>query len=343
MKVGVLGGGQLARMLALAGVPLGLDFSYYEQSATQSVKNLGPLTVASFTDFDKLDAFAKNIDVLTFESENIPKETLEHLLKNHDVRPGLKSLVTAQNRFNEKTLFDELKVPTVRYHKVSNADDLAKAANELGFPFIVKTISGGYDGKGQYRVHNADELSQVPFSQNAVYLAEEWIQFDKEVSCVAVRSQSDELRFYSLCLNTHQDGILVETTSLDAPELEKQAYDYTQRIMRALDHVGVLTVEYFIRNDQLLANEIAPRVHNTGHWTIDAAECSQFENHLRAICGLPLGDTRQTSPYKMYNIIGQWPKTHAEYLATPGLHLHDYNKEPRSLRKLGHITVCNRD
>lgn len=338
MKVGILGGGQLARMLALAGMPLGMEFRFFEQMATESIHDLGMSHVAAFSDATALQAFAESVDVITFESENIPQQTLELLLASHKVRPGLHSLITAQNRYNEKTLFDTLQVPTVRYVKVTGRDVLQQAATELGFPFIVKTVSGGYDGKGQYRLYSGDDLAQISFEGNAVYLAEQWVDFDKEVSCVAVRTANGEIRFYSLCLNTHKDGILIETTSIDAPTLQQQAYIYTQRIMESLDHVGVLTVEYFVKDGALLANEIAPRVHNTGHWTIDAAVCSQFENHLRAICDLPLGDTAQTGAYTMHNIIGSWPQSHAAYLAEPGLHLHDYKKSPREGRKLGHVT-----
>jgi len=340
MKVGILGGGQLARMLALAGMPLGIEFCYFEQTATQSVQDLGPLTIASYTDKAALHVFAQQVDVLTFESENIPAETLAFLLESYAVHPGLTSLVTAQNRFNEKTLFDELNIPTVRYHRVTDNASLQEAAELLGFPFIVKTICGGYDGKGQYRIHSHDDLAAVPFAHDAVYLAEEWIKFDKEVSCVAVRNTQGEIHYYDLCLNTHRDGILMETSPITAADLAQQAQDHTQSIMTALRHVGVLTVEYFVRDGQLLANEIAPRVHNTGHWTIDAAVSSQFENHIRAICDLPLGDVRRTADYTMTNIIGEWPQSLASYLSTPGLHVHDYKKTPRPGRKLGHVTQC---
>ncbi len=338
MKVGILGGGQLAQMLALSGIPLGLEFYFFEQMATRSVEHLGPLTIASFTDSSALARFAAQVDVITFESENIPHDTLECLMQHTSVHPGVKSLVTTQNRLNEKMLCDELHIPTVRYQAVRSVAELQQAASVLGFPFIVKTVSGGYDGKGQYRLCNQEDLQNVPFSQDVMYLAEEWVAFDCEVSCIMVRSQGNQMRHYGLCLNQHEEGILIKTTPLDDADLMRQACDYTQRIMQALDHVGVLTVEFFVRDAQLLVNEMAPRVHNTGHWTIEAAACSQFENHLRAICNLPLGDTTQTMAYTLHNIIGQWPDRY-ELLRTPRLHLHDYKKEPRARRKLGHVTI----
>lgn len=341
MKVGVLGGGQLARMLAFAGMPLGLEFCYFERAQTGSVNHLGPLTVGRFADVTALNEFAKQADVITFESENIPQATLEFLLETHNVRPGLTSLITSQNRFNEKTLFHKLDVPTVAFARVATRDQLVAAADKLGLPLIVKTISGGYDGKGQYRIHTMADIDKVVFDEQTVYLAEEWLDFDFEVSCVAVRNQQNEMRHYDLCLNKHDNGILVETTPIDHPDLERNAVDYTQRIMQALEHIGVLTVEFFVKDGALLANEIAPRVHNTGHWTIDAAVCSQFENHLRAVCDLPLGDTKRMGSYKMYNIIGQWPPNRCELLKTPGLHLHDYRKAARLGRKLGHITIVD--
>ena len=341
MKVGILGGGQLARMLTLAGMPLGIEFCFFEREATRCIEHLGPLTAGSFTDENALQQFAVGTDIITFESENIPQPTLEFLLEGHRVQPGIKSLTTAQNRFREKTLFDQLKVKTVKYLHIQAEPDLHEAAEQLGYPFIVKTVSGGYDGKGQYRVREAADLVAIPFDKQVVYLAEEWINFDYEISCVAVRSQQDEIRFYDLCLNKHEEGILRETTPCKETSLTAQAHDYTSRIMRELDHVGVLTVEYFVREGQLLANEIAPRVHNTGHWTIEAAVCSQFENHVRAICDLPLGDTTRTADYTMTNIIGEWPADQAQLLTQPGLHLHDYLKEPRPGRKLGHVTVVS--
>ncbi len=339
MKVGILGGGQLARMLAFAGMPLGMQFRYFEQTQTTSVADLGPLTVGDVSDTSALAEFAKQVDVITFESENIPKEAVAFLAKSHTVFPGLSSLITTQNRLHEKILFNTLGIPTVDFLQVRSAQELSDAAQKLGFPFIVKTISGGYDGKGQYRIRAQADLSNVPFHNDIAYIAEQWVEFDCEVSCVAVRNQHNEMRHYRLCLNKHEDGILRETSAMSDLNLETLACDYTQRIMQKLDHVGVLTVEFFVKDGRLLANEIAPRVHNTGHWTIEAAVCSQFENHLRAICDLPLGDTRQTAPYNLYNIIGKWPENRVELLQTPGLHLHDYRKAPRRGRKLGHITV----
>ena len=269
MKVGILGGGQLARMLALAGMPLGIEFYFFEREVTRCVQHLGPITVGSFTDESMLHQFAAKLDVITFESENIPPQTLEFLLENYSVRPGLPSLVTGQNRVREKALFDQLNIKTVNYRHVQTAIDLQHAAEQLGYPFIVKTVSGGYDGKGQFRVREKADLSSIPFDRQVTYLAEGWVEFDYEISCVAVRSQHDEIRFYDLCHNQHEEGILRTTFPCQETSLNVQAHDYTARIMRELDHVGVLTVEYFVQNHQLIANEIAPRVHNTGHWTIE--------------------------------------------------------------------------
>lgn len=338
MRIGILGGGQLARMLALSGKPLGLDFVFFESRDEHCVAHLGEVVKGTFDDRDAMDAFANQVDVITLENENIPAQAVHYLQQQKPIRPGINALSYSQDRFFEKSLMRELQIPIPDCHAVDDKHALQQAALALGFPFILKTRRGGYDGKGQWRFTSQAELEDFNLPENDHgYLAETMVTFDREVSLIGVRAQNGECRYYPLCENKHIDGILATTQVQGNDPLQAQAEKILTQLLTQLNYVGVLVVEFFVQGQQLWVNEMAPRVHNSGHWSIEGAVCSQFENHCRAIADLPLGETRLLAPVTMHNIIGTWPDV-TTLLAQAGLHLHDYQKSPRPGRKLGHYT-----
>jgi 5-(carboxyamino)imidazole ribonucleotide synthase len=320
--VGCIGGGQLGRMLALAGVPLGLSFRFLDPSADACAAEVGELVVAPYDDPDGLDRLADGAAVVTYEFENVPVVAAERV----GAIPGGRSLEEGQDRLREKELFRSLGIPTARFGTLADA----------GFPALVKTRRLGYDGKGQRRVSDAG--ARIGEDE----LAEEFVAFDRELSIVGVRAGDGEMQFWPVGENVHREGILRVTRAPagDAPQREAEAIGAA--VMEELGHVGVLAVELFDVGGRLLANELAPRVHNTAHWTIDGSETSQFENHLRAILGLPLGATRARAPSVMVNLIGAVPPLD-DLLALPGAHVHLYGKEPRAGRKVGHVTLVDPD
>jgi len=339
MRIGILGNGQLAQMLALAGQVLHFTCDFFASDSTRATATLGKTTLGDLTDSARLEAFAKQVDIITFENENIPWEIIATLGKKYRVAPNHSALYYSQHRHREKNLFKKLAIPTNAFLLIENSQDLTRAVAELGLPLLLKTVSGGYDGKGQLALHTPDDMKKINFSQQQIYLAEEWVHFDREISCIGVRNPEGEKLFYPVVDNIHRQGILRKSIVAEtfAPEITELAENAVSAIMDALDFVGVLVVEFFVQDGKLLANEMAPRVHNSGHWTLQYAATSQFENHLRAITGLPLGSTTAT-PCVMYNIIGQWPPT--ELLADiPKVTVMDYQKTPRTGRKLGHITL----
>lgn len=346
MTIGILGAGQLGRMLALAGYPLGLHFQFFDSSAESPAASLAPLTVSPFEDSDRLDQFAQTLSVATYEFENIPTAAVRHLAKRIPVYPPVAALETAQDRLYEKRLFERLQIPTTRFRAVSSLEDLTTALEDLGVPAVLKTRRCGYDGKGQVILKQLDQAEaawRALGSQDL--LCEEFIAFEREFSLIAVRGTRGDTAFYPLVENHHRDGILRLSLAPSAhvtPELDAQAQAYALRLMTEFDYVGVLTVEFFACDGVLVAGEIAPRVHNSGHWTIEGAETSQFENHLRACLGMPLGATQPIGHSAMVNLIGTIPDT-AAILAIPGAHLHLYGKSPKAGRKLGHITLRHRD
>jgi len=309
-------------MLALAGIPLGLSFRFLDPSPDACAAEVGELVVAPYDDPDGLDRLADGAAAITFEFENVPVAAAERV----GAVPGPRSLEEGRDRLREKELFRSLGIPTARFGTLA----------ESGVPALVKTRRLGYDGKGQRRV---DDLA-APIDD--CELAEELVAFDRELSIVGVRARDGELRFWPVGANVHRDGILRVTRApaADAPQAEAEAI--CAAVLEELGHVGVLAVELFDVGGRLLANELAPRVHNTGHWTIDGAETSQFENHLRAILGLPLGGTAARAPCAMVNLIGEVPSL-AGLLALPGAHVHLYGKEPRPDRKVGHVTLVDPD
>ncbi|MCI0547245.1 MAG: 5-(carboxyamino)imidazole ribonucleotide synthase [Candidatus Rokubacteria bacterium] len=342
MIVGVLGGGQLGRMLALAGHPLGLTFRFLDPSPEAPVRDLGDLVAARWDDEGAAAGFARGLDVLTYELEHVPMATARALACRVPTFPPPAALEAAQDRLTEKTLFEKLGIPTAPFSAVETRAELGSALARLGAPAVVKTRRLGYDGKGQAVIRTPAE-ADVAWDRlgGGPLLVEGLVPFDRELSLLAVRSRAGAFAFYPLVENEHRGGIL-RLSRVPAPGssagLQARAEHLARRILEALEYVGVLAVELFQVGDRLLANEMAPRVHNSGHWTIEGAVTSQFENHIRAILGWPLGTAAARGPSAMLNLIGTTPDP-AAVLAVPGAHLHLYGKAERAGRKLGHITV----
>ena len=343
MIVGVLGGGQLGRMLALAGYPLGVRFRLLDPSPESPAGHLAELQVGAYDDPDALIRFAEHVDVATYEFENVPGEATRILESRLPVFPPSVALATAQDRLAEKRLFEKLGIPLPRYAQVDSQADLDAAARRVGLPAILKTRRLGYDGKGQLVLGGPADVAGAFKMLGAVpCVLEQRIALRRELSILAVRGRDGSTACYPLVQNTHREGILHVSLAPadDVAELQPLADEYVGRILDALEYVGLLALELFVDDGdgRLLANEIAPRVHNSGHWTIEGAEASQFENHLRAILGLPLGSTAPRGHSAMVNLIGTVPPSE-EILAIPGAHLHLYGKAPRPGRKLGHVTI----
>ncbi|MFO7552784.1 MAG: 5-(carboxyamino)imidazole ribonucleotide synthase [Haliea sp.] len=340
MKIGILGGGQLARMLALAGHPLGLQCVFLEPAAEACAAPVGRLLHAPFKSEEALAALAAEVEVVTTEVEHVPLAALEYLARQRPVLPGCRAIAVAQDRLLEKDLFRRLQLPTARFVAVDTLEGLVSAIETTGLPAILKTRHMGYDGKGQVVLRDAGDAADAWRAVGGVpCLLEAVVPFEREVSVIAVRSRAGECRFWPLTENRHDKGILSVSRVLLQDPLQLLAEDYCQRLLEALDYVGVLALELFQVGDSLLANEYAPRVHNSGHWTLEGAVTSQFENHLRAVAGLPLGATAARGPAAMVNFVGQTPAPR-EVLAVTGAHLHLYGKRPAPGRKLGHVTLC---
>lgn len=339
MRIGVIGAGQLARMLALAGIPLGLQFKMYDPQRDATGGQVAPLVVGRFDDIEALSKFAHDVDVVTFDWENVPVASARAIGGLTKVFPSPRALAAGQERLAEKRLFERLGVPTPNSAPVDGATELETVARSIGFPAILKTRRWGYDGKGQLLLAGPGDLEGAwKRLGSQPLLCEQKVRFSREVSLVAVRSRTGDTAFYPLAQNVHEDGVLVITRApYEQPRLQKAAEQYVGRILEHLHYVGVLCVEFFVVQGELLANEIAPRVHNSGHWTIEGADTSQFENHLRAIAGLPLGSTRPRGYAVMVNFVGTIPRPGA-VLSLGGTHFHDYGKRPRAGRKLGHAT-----
>lgn len=340
--VGILGGGQLARMLALAGAPLGVRFLVVDSLADACASQVAPLLQADWRDFDALERFASRIDVATFDFENVPAETAQWLTEHTAVYPNPRALAVSQDRLAEKTLFREIGLGTPAFAAVDSREDLARALETIGFPAVLKTRRLGYDGKGQFRLRSVEDIDAAWAALGpAALILEAFVPFERELSVIAVRSREGEFRAYPLTQNWHADGILSMSLA-PAPHsaaLADEAYALARRIAEKLDYVGTFALELFVHQGRLLGNEMAPRVHNSGHWTIEGAPCSQFENHVRAVLGLPLGDTTSLGVNVMFNWIGELPES-APVLAEPRAHWHDYGKAPRAGRKVGHATLC---
>jgi 5-(carboxyamino)imidazole ribonucleotide synthase len=340
MRIGIVGAGQLGRMMALSGIPLGLEFAMYDTHAGVPGAAVAEIFTGAFDDRRKLARFARAVDVVTFDWENVPVASARAIAAIRPVWPPPRALEVAQDRVSEKRLFRRLGIPVAPFAAVDSPAGLASAIASLGVPGILKTRRLGYDGKGQVRIRRArdaaDAWEQLA-GQALVY--ERFVDFAREVSLIGVRDRRGAIRHYPLAENEHVAGILAVTRApCSEVRLQRQAERNHLRLMRAFGYVGVLSVEYFVARGELVANEMAPRVHNSGHWTIEGAVTSQFENHVRAVAGLPLGDTRARGHAAMVNVIGTRPRAR-DFLAMPGLHWHDYGKTERPGRKLGHVTL----
>lgn len=342
--VGIVGGGQLARMMALAGLPMGLRFRVYDPSADACAGHVVPLTQGRFDDCTALVDFSTPLDVVTFDFENVPAASVEALTAVA-VHPGALALATAQDRLSEKTCFNRLGIPTPKFSAVHDRAGLDMAIAQLGAPAILKTRRLGYDGKGQYRLRSATDADAAwaalgDQAGSVGLILEAFVAFRRELSVIAVRATSGEFASWPITENWHVDGVLSASLAparVDAATAA-QAISYARTLAESLDYVGVFALELFDCGDELLANEMAPRVHNSGHWSIEGAETSQFENHLRAIADWPLGDTSARGYSCMLNFLGAMPAA-VDLLNISGAHWHDYGKAGREGRKVGHATL----
>lgn len=351
MTIGILGGGQLGYMLALAGYPLGLHFRFLDPSPEAPVGRIAQRVTADFTDHNALGKFANGLELVTYEFENVPVEAARFLAERVPVFPPPAALEAAQDRLNEKRLFQTLGIPTTEFVPVSSSKEFESTVKKFGLPAVLKTCRLGYDGKGQWILRTPEDVARAKAEltaqrfatahKSAPLILERFVAFTRELSVLAVRARNDETAFYPLVENHHRDGIL-RLSLAPAPRLEspvqRAAEDAARRVLESLNYAGVLAIEFFECDGRLLANEMAPRVHNSGHWTLEGAVTSQFENHLRAVLGLPLGSPAPTGHSAMLNLIGDLPDS-AEVLALPDAHLHLYGKSPRPGRKLGHLTL----
>ena len=360
MTIGILGGGQLGYMLALAGYPLGLHFRFFDPSPEAPVGRIASRVTAEFSDQAALEKFASGLELVTYEFENVPVNAVRFLAERVPVFPPPAALEAAQDRLREKRLFLDLGIPTTEFAPVADREALDAAVKKVGLPAMLKTCRMGYDGKGQWLLRTAEDVARAKdelpaaspktmerpghssaSSNDASFILERFVKFSRELSVLAVRGRTGETAVYPLVENHHRGGILrlslAPAPRLD-PAIQRAAEDAANSVFEELQYVGALAIEFFEQDGRLLANEMAPRVHNSGHWTIEGALTSQFENHLRAVVGLPLGSTHAIGSSAMLNLIGELPDP-AEVLAIRDAHLHLYGKSPRTGRKLGHVTL----
>jgi 5-(carboxyamino)imidazole ribonucleotide synthase len=340
-------------MLALAGYPLGFEFRVYDSAPDAPAGKVAPLTVGSFDDHDALARFARSVDLVTYEWESVPMLSVRALESVVPVHPSSDALAQAQDRLLEKTLFRRLGLATPEFEAIGTREELDRVSLRLGYPCVLKTRRFGYDGKGQFVLRSRDDVDRAWKELHAApggLILEEFVAFERELSTISVRQHTiaapRTIHFYPLVWNQHEGGILrtsIAPAPALSPHLQRDAEDAARAVLEALDYVGVLAIEWFQVGDRLLANEMAPRVHNSGHWTIEGSQTSQFENHIRAIMGLPLGAAgmRLGGHAAMLNLIGSCPSV-AELSAIPGAHVHLYGKAPREGRKLGHLTLTER-
>ncbi len=339
MKIGILGAGQLGRMLALAGYPLDFDFVFLDPAAEACAAPLGEHLHAEYSDEKALAEFCSRIDVATYEFENVPAACAAFVAARKPLLPHPRALEVGQDRLSEKQLFDALGIAVPRYAPVGSRAELDAALARIGYPCMLKTRRLGYDGKGQAVLRApADVASAWGRFGRQPLLLEAFVAFEREISCIGVRGKGGETAFYPVAENVHRDGILRTSIPRANDPLQAAAETATRAVMEKLDYVGVLAFEFFVAGGQLLGNEIAPRVHNSGHWTIDGAVCSQFENHLRAVAGLPLGSPAMRGPCAMVNFIGTVPEL-AQLAQIPQLHVHLYGKAAKPARKIGHANL----
>lgn len=343
-RIGIIGAGQLGQMLGFAGQDLDLEFVFLDPSPDAPAAAAGTVIGLPFDSEEGLRQLADNADVVTYEFENVPVDAIRHIGADVAVYPPPAALAYAQDRLDEKQLFESLHIPVAPYRVIDSREDLQSAARDIGLPLVLKTRRLGYDGKGQVIVRKEAELPEALTELGGGNLiAEQLVPFDREVSAIGVRNVSGDVAVYPLIENQHRSGILnISRAPAASNGLTELARRHLDEMLSRLDYVGVLTIEFFVVGDDLLANEFAPRVHNSGHWTIEGASTSQFENHLRAILDLPLGDVAAVGHAAMFNLIGSMPSSDLK-LAGDSAYLHDYGKQPRPGRKLGHITIVASD
>jgi 5-(carboxyamino)imidazole ribonucleotide synthase len=344
----ILGGGQLGRMLALSAIPLGVDVQSLDPAAGAPASAVSTLTVGALDDLGALRTTVAGADVVTFEWEGVPAAPLRTLVaEGRVVRPSVDALEVSQDRVDEKTTFRRLGIPVAEFAPVAAAAELVAAVTAVGTPAILKTRRGGYDGKGQATIDASADASAAAeaLRDGGPLILERRIAFGRELSIIAARGVDGEVRTWPLVENEHRAGILRTSHAPAAgvdDALQATADAHVRAVLEHFEYVGVLTLELFQVGDRLLANEMAPRVHNSGHWTIEGARTSQFENHVRAVLGWPLGPTEALGPSVMINCIGALPEP-ADVLAVTGAHLHRYGKSLRPGRKVGHVTVTAPD
>jgi 5-(carboxyamino)imidazole ribonucleotide synthase len=348
VTIGILGGGQLGYMLALAGYPLGLHFRFFDPSPEAPVGRIAQRVTAEFSDESAIEKFASGLELVTYEFENVPLSAVRLLAERVPVLPPPEALEAAQDRLKEKHFFRDLGIATAEFAPVASAAVLEQAVEIVSLPAVLKTCRMGYDGKGQWMLRTSQDMarakSEMPATKahgDVPFILERFVPFQRELSVLAVRGRTGETAVYPLVENHHLGGIL-RLSLAPAPRLDsaiqRAAEDAARRACEALTYVGVLAIEFFEVDGRLLANEMAPRVHNSGHWTIEGAVTSQFENHLRAVKGLPLGSSSAIGSSAMLNLVGEVPDP-AEVLGIRDAHLHLYGKSARAGRKLGHVTL----
>ncbi|QVL33137.1 5-(carboxyamino)imidazole ribonucleotide synthase [Telmatocola sphagniphila] len=345
MRIGILGGGQLARMMSLAAYPLNIQTRIYEPAPESCAAQVTERIQGEYDDFRALFQFIQGCDSVTYEFENVPIETARWINERVPVYPPPEALRVSQDRIIEKTFLQDLGIRTPAFRAINSRADYDRAIQELGFPFVLKTTRFGYDGKGQMVVKSLEDQEKAWILLGGrPLILEQFVPFDSEYSIIAVRDRSLAIRTYDLIENQHREGILRRSVCpSSASETQKRlARKAAAAVMEKLDYVGVLTIEFFGIGEDLWANEMAPRVHNSGHWTINAAVTSQFENHMRAVAGLDLGSTELLKPVRMLNCIGRMPDRQ-KICADGWTKYHDYGKSSRAGRKVGHLTLMHSD
>lgn len=346
VRVGVLGGGQLARMMALEGHRLGVECVVVSDREWACSAEVATYRQADLNDTRAVAAALGEVEVVTYEVEHLPAASVAALGACYPLRPGVDALVVGQDRVREKQTLEKLGIRVAPWAQVDDPGDLERAAEALGLPLVLKTRREGYDGRGQVVLRTSEEVAaRAARGDLADHVVEGFVEFSRELSQVAVRGATGEVCFYPLVENQHRDGQLVASLApapAPAPAHVGEAQQMTRALLEELEYVGVLTLELFETPAGLVANELAPRVHNSGHWTLDGAVTSQFENHLRAILGWPLGVCAARGPAVMVNVLGEVPPI-SELLGHVGAHVHLYGKAPRPARKVGHVTVVGSD
>jgi len=343
LKISVVGGGQLGQMMALSCIKLGVSFSFLDPSKDACAQLVGELIQGDYDSEEGINQVIKQSDRVTFEFESVPAKTVAKIAEKRPVFPSAGALEVARDRLFEKTLFQKLGIQTAPFADILSQGDLDQAIVSIGIPAIIKTRTLGYDGKGQKVLKSkADAIDAFAELGSVPLLYEGFVDFDDELSCIAVRSQSGECRFYPLVQNAHKQSMLHSSVVQNNHPLQSLGEQYAKSVLDELDYVGVMTFEYFRKGEQLLANEVAPRVHNSGHWSIEGAVCDQFENHVRAVAGFPLGSTQSRKNVALFNIIGQ-ACNEMELMKIEGAYLHMYQKAEKTGRKIGHITLIEDD